>query len=168
MSAVSESQFGSTTVRVIGPDLWSAHFDRIDLDALPSAPVRIGTEHTVNLYSSHKQHLLVELETTINGAQWLEIKVVHRIGFIIRGVIDDGDRRQLLRDLGSRVAPQTLLPFARQAIMSLTQQSGLPSLTIPLLDIATDFTDVEIPESDVPAPGELTEPDADSATVPDE
>jgi preprotein translocase subunit SecB len=124
--------------------------ERIDV-----AKSEIQTEFTLNLYSLHKHHLTVELKTRVT-AVWARVAVAYRVAFVLSGKLSESDRFLAMKELGSQIGPSMLFPFVREAITSVSQKSGMPPLTIPLIDLE-QFADIEIPESENEPPSELLE-----------
>jgi Preprotein translocase subunit SecB len=140
------------------PELWRFEFVRHEVPPPPAweqVPLVLG----LGLIRTSAERLLVELSTEIKDVPSFYVHVVYRIAFHTQ--ISDatpGELERELRVVVAQVAPATLYPFIREAVVAAMARAGLPILVLPLVN----FRNIVSPKDvTIPPPPSDTQPMVD-------
>jgi preprotein translocase subunit SecB len=141
------------------PQLFAVELAREPVPA-PAEADDVRVRFDLRYGRKHERHLGVELRARVEAGDWARVTLAYRVGFVFRGVIGEDELATSMRLLATQVAPQALYPFIRETVLSLTQKSGGPPITLPLVDWSVElgaFT-FELPPPGAPAPEDVLRP----------
>jgi hypothetical protein len=138
-------------VRISQPRLSNLEFS---WDGVPEAaiPNPVKFEFSMGFQRFSVYELGVEFRATLEEVPDLTASAAYRVTFALDPESPEGrEPEKALRQIAARMAPVTLYPFCREALVSTAQRAGLLNVNAPISNVGLLW---EPGELDIPAPDE--------------
>jgi preprotein translocase subunit SecB len=128
------------------PEMWRFEWERrspfTDCEDDDSLPLSLG----LGLSRPSHDHLIVELSVEVDTQQ-ARFVVAYRSEWEIEDYITFSDTEGTMRSIAGQLGPSALYPFIREAVTSASIKSGLPPITLPVINFREFFNleDIQIP-----------------------
>jgi hypothetical protein len=127
---------------IAGPELWRLDLEREDgvPDQLIPADGAGTLSFKVGFNRTSRERLGVEFSVVVEGLPALRLTATYRVVLEASPAsLDDDEIELAMRQIGLRVAPTLVFPFARETLASVVQKAGLPALVLPLVNFSKVF-----------------------------